>query len=732
MQRNARVRLLLVLLVVAGASVITGGAASRSQSVTVRITSPAGGQTVFGTVTWLADVVSSGTVDRVNFAIDGAVKWTEHYAPYGYGGDAGQLDTTTLTNGKHQFTVTAYLVTGRSASTSISVKVSNGTALRVSTLSPGNGQTVSGSVKWEVGVTGATPSKVVFSIDGVVKWTEAASPYVFNGDGATLDTKMLSNGSHTLRATAYTSSAEASSSIGVMVSNSTTTAPANTAVPTVSGTPQVGQSLTAGAGSWSGTTPMSYAYQWRRCDSAGASCASISGAVGTTYTVTASDAGFTLRVRVTATSSAGSATADSAAVTVSGAAATAPANTALPTVSGTPQVGQTLAAGQGSWSGTSPISYGYQWRRCDSAGASCASISGAAATTYTVTASDAGFTLRARATATNSAGSATADSGATAAVAATAGAGRVDLTSKFGTDLSRALAWLAANPQPAIVTAGVYKASNVLDVPAGADLVLSGVTIVPTNPAASALRLRGSGTKLTFSGVCRIGAAGSTNSRLGNAEAAGIELEGASNFTITADALTIEGVAQDAIFVYRATHDGVVAGNITAINTGADSFHVTDRSYNLDFQAKLLSIGSGDDGFAVVSYLENGVPVKNIHWHDVTVRNQRDGRGVSVVGGQKVTVDHFDVDGSAGAGVYIAAEPQYDTFGVDGVTMTGKIRNPDTEHVHNANVMIYSAQDGQSIANASVTVDPDPALPLVRRTGSDPVSNVKVNGLQVL
>ena len=90
---------------------------------------------------------------------------------------------------------------------------------------------------------------------------------------------------------------------------------------------------------------------------------------------------------MTATNSAGSSTADSAAVTVSGASATPPANMALPTVSGTPQVGQNLTAAQGSWSGTAPISYGYQWRRCDSSGASCVSVSGGTGTAYTVTAS---------------------------------------------------------------------------------------------------------------------------------------------------------------------------------------------------------------------------------------------------------------------------------------------------------------------------------------------------------
>ena len=119
----------------------------------------------------------------------------------------------------------------------------------VSTLSPADSQTVSGSVKWETKPTGpSTPCKVVFFVDGVGKWTEYASPYVFNGDNGMLDTTTLANGRHTLKATAYTSSHEASSSIVVTVSNSAASAPANTALPTVSGTPQVGQNLTAARG----------------------------------------------------------------------------------------------------------------------------------------------------------------------------------------------------------------------------------------------------------------------------------------------------------------------------------------------------------------------------------------------------------------------------------------------------------------------------------------------------
>jgi len=99
----------------------------------------------------------------------------------------------------------------------------------------------------------------------------------------------------------------------------------------------------------------------------------------------------------------------------------APANTALPTVSGNAQVGQILSATAGTWTGTAPITYAYQWRRCDSAGANCANIGGATASTYTLAAGDQGSTIRIQVTATNTGGSVSASSGATAIVVGAGG-----------------------------------------------------------------------------------------------------------------------------------------------------------------------------------------------------------------------------------------------------------------------------------------------------------------------
>jgi hypothetical protein len=197
-------------------------------------------------------------------------------------------------------------------------------------------------------------------------------------------------------------------------------APVNTAKPTVSGTAGVGQTLTATNGTWS-NTPTSYAYQWLRCNGGGNSCVSVSNGTQQSYTLVGADAGHTMRVRVTATNADGSASveSDQTAAVAAATSSSAPKNTGRPIISGTPRVGQTLTAGDGSWSGN-PTSFAFQWQHCDADNiVACINVTGATGKTYVLHLADLGFRMRVAVTARNAKGSATANSATTAIIAPT-------------------------------------------------------------------------------------------------------------------------------------------------------------------------------------------------------------------------------------------------------------------------------------------------------------------------
>ena len=171
-----------------------------------------------------------------------------------------------------------------------------------------------------------------------------------------------------------------------------------TGLPSISGTAQVGETLTAspsGIADADGLVNASFSYQWIRNN--GSTDTDIQGAKDSTYDLSDADGGKTIRVRVSFTDDANNEETLTSVETAAVAARPNSPPTGLPSISGTAQVSETLTAspsGIADADGLNNVSYSYQWIRND--GSTDTDIEGATDPTYEVSESDVGKTIQVR------------------------------------------------------------------------------------------------------------------------------------------------------------------------------------------------------------------------------------------------------------------------------------------------------------------------------------------------
>jgi hypothetical protein len=156
--------------------------------------------------------------------------------------------------------------------------------------------------------------------------------------------------------------------------------------PAITGEAVDGRVLEVSNGNWRGVTPITYTYEWERCGD-GAGCVVIAGAEQQSYRVQTADIGHKIRAIVTATNSLGSASRNTKPTFK--VAPGSPVNLELPSITGTVLPGETLTAHNGTWAGTPPITFEYNWWHCTGP-AGCTFINGATGPTYTIQPTEAG------------------------------------------------------------------------------------------------------------------------------------------------------------------------------------------------------------------------------------------------------------------------------------------------------------------------------------------------------
>lgn len=177
--------------------------------------------------------------------------------------------------------------------------------------------------------------------------------------------------------------------------------------------------------------------------------------------------------------------------------------------------------------------------------------------------------------------------------------------------------------------------------------------------------------------------------------------------------VTVDGSAAAGIFVSGAS--GFRISDVSVRNTRADGIHLTNGSRDGVVTSPIVT-NPGDDGVAVVSYRNEAITT-GITVNSPRVIGQAWGRAFSVVGGSNVRYNNVYADRSSAACVYIAAESEFNTWGVRDVVVTGGQLNrcnqqadvtaadrpsPGKPRVVHGAIMLYNSQDDQAITDVTV------------------------------
>ena len=212
--------------------------------------------------------------------------------------------------------------------------------------------------------------------------------------------------------------------------------------------------------------------------------------------------------------------------------------------------------------------------------------------------------------------------------------------------------------------------------------------LIAPNPEDATIRLRGSGPSLSDVTV-------KVASSHRDAQHFAINVDGARHFAI--ESVTVEGGNAGGIMDFGGS-DGTIEGNLVQ-DTLADAIHNTYGAHDIVIAHNTVR-RAGDDMIAVVSY-GNEPMSHDILITDNDLADQERGRGISVVGGQNVTIEGNTVTRTkCCAGIYLASEGSWHTAGVDNILVRGNVLKDNGGPTHHGAIMLFA--DNGWVRNAAV------------------------------
>ena len=269
--------------------------------------------------------------------------------------------------------------------------------------------------------------------------------------------------------------------------------------------------------------------------------------------------------------------------------------------------------------------------------------------------------------------------------------------------------------QTLLLPAGkTFRHTGVLTVATNDIVITGGGTLLATEEETSAVLVTGD--RVSINGVTfRMGA---TTSRWTEYEQ--------MKLRIHADGVTVRNVKVDgsaAAGIHVDQSSNFLIEDVLVMDTRADAIHITYGSHH-GRVVRPLCIRAGDDGVAVVSYVNDGVICHDIDIIGARQVGQLWGRAFSVVGGNNITFRDIESNFSAGAAIYIACEDSFNTYGVDNVLVDGAVLSNSNRQADETAAWRPSPAEGR-IVHGAVILFNGQAAPLAIRNVT--MRNVIIN-----
>jgi hypothetical protein len=238
-----------------------------------------------------------------------------------------------------------------------------------------------------------------------------------------------------------------------------------------------------------------------------------------------------------------------------------------------------------------------------------------------------------------------------------------------------------------------------------------GATLVATDPLWQALRLVGR-TRIEVLGLTLVSPA---TVRKSGVQYNAITVQSSSEFRV--EDCTIVGSSAAGILITQDSFDYVIRNNIVT-GTKADGIHNTGRSHHGLIVGNVIDHVE-DDGIAVVSYVNDTAYTHHIQIagnHVIGTSSGIGGRGITAVGGSFVDIIGNQIDGVKLAGVLVASEWSYNTYGAKDVTVRGNVlRDVSWAYPEQHGGIFVYARAGNT--NERVLVDSNTVIDTVKGPG---------------